>query len=108
MATPLLPPGARVTHSGELIRRVVTLSMLPLGAFEDDTVRVCVVVCAYACVSCKRVCVCEDNLLFLAVDYRQISIFNPISYKTTGISKLQRVNFISHTHTHTGPAPPYL
>lgn len=50
MATPLLSPGARVTHSGELIRAVVTSAMPPLGAFEDDTVRVLLCVhCTCAC-----------------------------------------------------------
>lgn len=45
MVTPLLSPGARVTHSGELIRAVVTSAVQPLGAFEDDTVCVCYCVC---------------------------------------------------------------
>lgn len=45
MVSPLLSPGARVTHSGELIRAVVTSAMLPLGAFEDDTVCVSLFVC---------------------------------------------------------------
>lgn len=48
MVTPLLSPGDRVTHSGELIRAVVTLAIPPLGAFEDDTVRVCVCI-LHAC-----------------------------------------------------------
>lgn len=66
MATPLLLPGARVTHSGELIRAVVTLATLPLGVFEDDTVfgcvlhvRVIVYVGELACTSSEEVC--EEN-----------------------------------------------
>lgn len=47
MATPLLPSGATITHSGELIRAVVKLAMLPLGVFEDDTQ--CVSVCPCVC-----------------------------------------------------------
>lgn len=50
MATPLLSPGTRVTHSGELIRAVVTSAMPPLGAFENDTARVLLCVhCTCAC-----------------------------------------------------------
>ena len=53
MVTPLLSPGDRVTHSGELIRAVVTSAIPPLGAFEDDTVRVCMCVCIFhACLIC--------------------------------------------------------
>lgn len=66
MATPLLSLGARVTHSGELIRAFVTSAKLPLGVFEDDTMCMCVVwVCvllwAFLCLCVLvyiRVCVC--------------------------------------------------
>lgn len=51
--TPLLSPGNGVTHSEGLIRAVVVLAQLPLGAFEDDTV--CV---ACACVYVFHVPLC--------------------------------------------------
>lgn len=53
MATPLLMSGDRVTHSGELIRDVVTSATLPLGAFEDDSV--CVSLHVYSVYVCVRI-----------------------------------------------------
>lgn len=71
MATPLLSPGTTVTHSGKLIRAVVTLAKLLLGVFEDDTVCVlqwmCVSVWPHYVYRNNSVCVgwgvrvCKDN-----------------------------------------------
>lgn len=102
MATPLLLPGNRVTHSGELIRVVVTSAMPPLGAFEDDTACVdfmCVGVST--CAICRR-CLCEDNQMwwdsavFSAVAICHIFMLNPTLHKHAEICELHRMNFISN------------
>lgn len=83
MATPLLSPGARVTHSGELIRAVVTSAIPPLGAFEDDTVCVCVALhmCIWLQVlmcESQGKCVCVCVLGFIS--YGDIDLFTQIHH----------------------------
>lgn len=104
MATPLLLPGNRVTHSGELIRAVVTSAVPPLGAFEDDTARVSVDVMCVAvstCACCRR-CLREDNQMwwdsavFSAVACCHIFMLNPTLRKQVEICELHGMNFISN------------
>lgn len=114
MATPLLSPGARVTHSGELIRAVVTSAILPLGAFEDDSV--CVAVCIlHVCLfdlvhvrfrKCARISSFRD---FCSSFMSHLDVQALIFYKQAMIVSDGELNLVlpsSHTLT-PHPTPPH-